>query len=104
MFVSGGPTRPRAPGTPEISWQALQPYLRISTLPTRALPPLVNTAASFTRLSLRLSQPADSRAAIAAVMRSADLISDFQPVNRKVAPCACIASALATAPSISREE
>ena len=30
MPSRGGPTRPRAPGIPEMVWQALQPYLRIA--------------------------------------------------------------------------
>ena len=52
--------RPRAPGTPEISWQVLQPYLRISVLPKRASPPPVSVAARSTSVRLGRSHAIDS--------------------------------------------
>src|SRR5438094_10666445 len=70
MPFSGGPTSPFAPGTPEIVWQPLQPYFRISSRPARAIPPPVVLYAARTRCEFRSAQPVRKAAIVTTRMRA----------------------------------
>src|SRR5690348_14213151 len=48
MPVRGGPIIPRAPSTPGIVWQVLQPYLRIRSGPRSGSPPVMRAASALT--------------------------------------------------------